>query len=202
MNNTKDITRKKLFGTAVFALFVLGLALSASSSVQALFINTKGNFNVDGIVARTGTNSITINTAGASNITVDVNKKTNFIPNGLSLEDLVDGDLIHIVAKTRQGDVPLARVVKLIGNGSGYGTQGDNVILTNAVVTDKDEVNDTFVVSTGSAVVTFKVLSSTNFIYKGDLYGFADLEIGNKVFVNGEDNTTEFIAKTVIINKS
>ena len=203
MSNVKALTGKKLFGTAFFALFVLGLALSTSSVVQALFINTKTTFIVDGVVVSTGVNRITIDTAGAKNITVDTNDKTKFIPNGLALDDLISGDLIHITAKTRQGDNALARVVKLIGNGPGYGTQGDPVLTANATVMDIDITGNTgtFTVTTGSAVVTFEVLSDTSFIHKGGLLTFADLDIGNKVLVQGEDNTTGFIARNVIIKK-
>jgi len=198
MNKTIEIIRKKMAGTAIIALFVMGLALSTSSVVQALFINTKTDFIVDGVVASVGTNRVTIFTAGDPNVTIDTDSNTIFVPAGLLLGDLVSGDVISITAETRLGDTPLARLIEFVGNGPGYGTQGDSVLVTNAVVTNKTA--ETFTVNTGSAIVSFKVSLGTNFIYSGSILGFADLDIGNKVFVQGEDNTTEFIANTVIIN--
>lgn len=177
---------------------VLGMALSASSSVQALFISVVGNVNVDGIVdnVNIGDSTLTITTAGTPAITFDINGKTNFAPDGLSFGDLEEGDHVRVNAKPVDGGNPLAIVVRKLNNGDpGYGTRGDNVTVNDAVVTGK--TSNTFTVDVGYTEITFRVLSSTNF--NGIVKNFSDLQIGNTVHVNGEDNTTEFIARQVIV---
>ena len=206
MNNTKELARKKIIGTAIFALFVFGLALSASSSVQALFVNTKGNFNVDGTVTNVGSSSLTISTNGSSNITFNT-EGANIIPKGTVLDSLVN-KRVRVNAKPDGENYPIAIVIKkLNSNDPGYGTQGDNVNIHNAVVSDinVDVSGDsgTFTVNIGNDAeiisVTFTVLPSTKF--SGDIKDFSDLETGFIVKVNGEDNIAGFTARTVIVKK-
>lgn len=197
MNNTKSLVRKKVIGTAVFALFALGLALSASSAVQALFIDSGARLTVSGKVISKGASSITISTAGSA-VTLGVNSNTVFSPSGFSFGDLVVDDFVMVIAKNRAGPTALALNVKFLGHGSGYGTQGDTVFVENALVTNKTA--DTFTVSTGSATVTFRVLSTTTFIGDSGELTFAELPIYSRVQVSGTDGASESVAGMVVVN--
>lgn len=207
MNNTKDLARKKIVGTAIFALFVFGLALSASSSVQALFISTKGTINVDGTVTRVFGSNLFISTAGTpEDIAFATDEKTNIIPKGTTLNSLRN-ERVRINAKPRDGGVPIAIVIKKVDiSDPGYGTQGDSVNVSDAIVTSVDTADRTFTVDTGYTLITFKVpLLGTKF--NGDAKSLSELsdlyKQGEKitVHVNGEDNTAEFVARTVITKK-
>ncbi|MCK5476078.1 MAG: hypothetical protein KAI71_05885 [Candidatus Pacebacteria bacterium] len=201
MNNTKDLARKKIIGTAIFALFVFGLALSASSSVQALFISTKGTINVDGTVTDVGISSLTIST-NDSIITFNTDG-ANIIPNGTTF---IGGERVRVKASPN-GGIPLAIVIKKLNSSDpGYGTQGDNVNINDAIVYSVDIDNKTFTVNTGYTLITFRVsLSDTKF--NGNAKNLSELSdlLGQggevTIHVNGEDSASGFLARTVITKK-
>lgn len=189
MKNTKNVTRKKIFGTAVFALFALSVALSASSIVQALFIDSGTTVIVDGTVSNIGTDRITISVVGSPYvITMDIDSSTVFSPSGFSP---IGGDLVRVTAKKGIGN-SLALLVQPVGNDPGYGIPGNGVSIDSAFVAQK--TGDTFTVNTGSTMITFKVKDYT--IFEGS--NFASLNLGDEVEVDGVE-TTEFIALFVVI---
>jgi len=188
----KKTLSKKLIGSAVFALLLGAMTLSTSASVKALFIDTSKIINIDASVVSVGASSLVVDTVGTPNITIDVNDKTVFT-GGSSMSVIAAGDNVHITAKSKEGDNPLALVVRKTGTGYGYGSGGKNVTVTDGEVTGKTA--DTFTVETNATTVTFKVLASTIF-NKGN---FLTLKIGDEVLVDGEEALNEFIATSVVI---
>jgi len=69
-------------------LFALGVALSASSIVQALLINTENSIIVSGVITDKGLDKLRI-TTGDSSVTIGIDQNTTvFRPSGLSFADL------------------------------------------------------------------------------------------------------------------
>lgn len=186
--------KKKLIGSAVFFLLLGAMALATSAPVKALFVDTGKILNIDAAVISVGSSNLVIDTPGTPSMTVDVSSKTVFT-GASSLSDIAAGDTVRITARTSgDDDNPIALVIRKTGTGYGYGAGSDNVVVTDAKVTGKTA--DTFTVETKSLeTITFKVLSSTIFT-KGD---FSTLKIGDKVLVNGDQTSTEFIARTVVV---
>lgn len=186
---------KKMIGSAVFALLIGAMTLSTSASVKALFVDTSKILNMDAAVVSVGSSSLVVDTAGTPNITVDVNGKTVFT-GGASMGVIAPGDTVHITAKTTEGGDVLALVIRKTGIGYGYGLGGKDVVVTDAEVIGKTA--DTFTVKTDSTTVTFKVLASTIF----NNGNFLTLKIGDKVLVDGEQTSTEFIANSVVVKSN
>ena len=148
MNNTKNLVRKKIIGTAIFALFALGLVLSASSVVQALFIDSGTTIMADGVVNNiVADNRITIGVTGSSYvITMDMDSSTVFSPSGFSP---VIGDLVRVTAEKKQVGNAFAVLIQPIGTDPGYGTPGNGVSIDSAYVAHIDIIEDTFTFNTG-----------------------------------------------------
>lgn len=186
--------RNKLIGTSVFVLMLTGIILAGFSFAEAKFISNKSTINIDGVVAGVSTNTLTILTSGSSAITFEVDNKTKF-SFGLDLNDLEVGDQVNVLGKISTSAYPAAKLVKKWGMGPGYGTTGDNVTVSNAVVAGK--TIDTLTVDNGIILITFQILAATDFVGKS----WAELENGDTVNVFGEDAGTGFVARMVVGKK-
>ena len=184
--------QRKLFGTGIYAI-VLVIAIFAVAGIgYAQFNQTPATLLLDGVLADVSAAELTIDTPGAQGVVVDVDAKTLFT-NGLALADYSPGDRVSVVARNN-GSSAVAKVVKRL-SGSGYGTEGDNVIINRAIVVGK--TTSTMTVDTGLATVLFKVTAGTNF--SNQAKNFAGLSIGDEVKVIGKDAGNYFVAKTVVV---
>lgn len=197
---------KKLIGTGVFALLVVGVFAAAASFVQAKFVENPGTLVFDGLVSdspipiENGKKfELVLLTSGTEPVSVLTNKKTRFTGGISGADDVVPGDHLKIEAKVNDG-VNTAKVVKLVeSDASGYGTAGDKVFVARATVLSKTSNPNTFTVESAAATVTFRVNSSTKFLFTT----FDKLSDGDKVMVQGRDSGSEFVAKLVVkLNKN
>jgi len=186
------IYSKKIIGTFLFSAFVVGVSLAGFSLAGAHFFNGFRNIHFDGIVNTVNTSNfeMILLTSGTDPVTVQINEHTVFT-GGLSYEDILLGDHLKVFAKTRDG-VNIAKVVRRVDGGTGYGTAGDMVHVSQATVVSKTA--DTFTVDSGTANITFRITSATRFIRTN----FSSLSAGDSVMVNGTDSGTEFLAKIVV----
>jgi len=185
--------KQKIIRTLVYLVLITGFSLTAFNIVQARYIQNRVTLQVDGIIVDLTPDSMTINTAGASNIAVLIDFRRTIFARGLTLADFSLDDRVSIIARSRDSDLVAQMIRKLPGTGygTGYGTAGANVQVLLATVTGK--TGNTFTVFTGTNLVTFQVLSSTRFFRTS----FAALAPGDSVTVHGQDNGSQFVARQV-----
>jgi hypothetical protein len=186
------ITSKKLIGTIAVA-FVLAVGVfGTAKAAQAYFLSAGNALIFDGTVGTVGTNSVTVYTTSTTPIVVDVTKRTMFSGGG-DLGSLTPGEQLKIVA-SRRGGVLTATVINAEGGVSGYGSTGDPVVVTSAVVVSTS--TGSFTVSNNGVDITFMVSSATRFFNTS----LAQLTPGEHLVVIGQDtgsSATGFVAQDV-----
>lgn len=184
-------TLKKTIGTLGIFSVASVLLFASVDLVQARFINSRNNLNADGIVGSVGNNEFTLLTAGSDPIEIQVNNRTNFARR-TDFDDLSPGDVVQVNARIQNGSV-LARTIRIEDDDvQGYGTAGDRVLISEGRVTGKS--GNIFTIETRAANISFRVTPSTRFLRTN----YAFLNIGDRVYVAGEDTGSDFIAKRVI----
>lgn len=186
---------KKILGTLVLTLFIVGASFATFNFVDAKFIDGGNKLNFDGLVTSVTPDFIILSTSGTELVKVSVNKKTDFVGK-LKLKDIQVGDHLKINANTAKDEVK-AKTVKLVSRGFGYGTTGGQVNIKDSTVTARDIDNETFTVDSGDAIMTFQVNVSTNFVKTS----FAQIQVGDELHITGVDSGAGFIAKNVIKEK-
>ena len=187
-----SITPRKIIGTIVLAAILLLGVFGTAKAAQAIFISQGRTLTFDAVVGFVGRNDFSAYTTSSSPVTVDVNRRTIFSDHD-SLRSMMPGDAVKIIA-TRSGRNLVGNFIDVEGTGSGYGTVGQPVVISNATVQFK--TGTSFTVTTNGVSVLFNVNSSTRFFNTS----FMQLRRGQRVTIIGVDtgsSSTGFIAQEV-----
>ncbi|HUD11835.1 MAG TPA: hypothetical protein VMS08_05460 [Candidatus Saccharimonadia bacterium] len=186
------ISSKKLIGTAAI-VFVLAVgAFGTAKAAQAFFLAGGSSLIFDGTVGTVGTASVTVYTTSTTPVLVEVTPTTVF-DGGTRLSGLAPGDQLKIIA-VRRGGILVGQVIKVESGVSGYGTTGDTVLVSPAVVVSTG--SSSFVVRSNGIDITFNVSSATRFFNTS----LGQLVPGERLVVIGEDtgsSATGFVAQDV-----
>jgi hypothetical protein len=173
------ITQKKVIGSLAIAFVVAVGAFGSAKAAQAFFLASGASMIFDATVGSTSSNSLTVYTTSTTPITVDVNSHT-LIQGATGLSNLGPGDEVKIIASRVDG-VLTAQIVKVETNISGYGTAGDMVLVSPAVVVSTGA--NSFVVKSNGVDITFNVDSESKFFNTS----LSQLTAGQKLVVIGQD---------------
>jgi hypothetical protein len=186
------ISSKKLIGSAAI-VFVLAVGVvGTAKAAQAYFVSSGSTLIFDATVGSTGSGSVTVYTTSTTPVVVDVNRHTVF-EGGDGLGSLTPGEQIKIVA-SRHGDTLVGQIVKAESGVSGYGSAGNTVLVSPAVVVSIGA--SSFVVTSNGIDITFNVSSATRFFNTS----LSQLRPGESLVVIGQDSgssTSGFIARDV-----
>lgn len=183
------MTKKKLIGTSILLVTIIGTLLLGASLTQARFRDSLLSIRADGTVDDVDTDSITILTNGSDPITFAITDDTNFLGQ-TDLSDIDPGDFVRVRGRRTNGSYE-ARSIKLQEDETAYGQAGENVYVREGAVVAKG--SDNFTINNGVVDITFQLTPDTRFIG----INFPFLEIGDNVRVRGEDTGTSFIAESV-----
>lgn len=185
--------QKKLIGTSLLIVMILGVFLITSDTVRAQYMEIMNTVITDGYVGAVNHNDgfFTLYNAGVNPLLLSVSGDTDFTGNLASFADLDPGDWVKVVAKIENGNA-IAKTVK--GNGDhGYGVPGESVVIDSATLLAKVSA-DTLLIKSGVTNITIKINASTEFVGQ-DL---TNLGVGETLTVIGTDSGTEFLAETII----
>ncbi len=183
--------RTKIIGTAVLGLVAAVAYFGIARGALAQYLDAGRAVILDGTVAETSDDSMTLLTTSTDPIEVQIDGRTVFAAN-TSLDEYDPGDQVKVIGRSRNQQVT-AQVVQPRG-GTGYGTtNGDPVMALDGTVTSKTD--DSFTIRTNTTDVTFKV-SATSRFFPGNL---ASLHTGDKVLAMGQDSPSGFQATMVVV---
>jgi hypothetical protein len=186
------ISSKKLIGSVAIAFVLAVGVVGTAKAAQAFFVSGGHSLIFDATVGSVGSGMVTVYTTSTTPIVVDVTRNTVFEGGG-GLGSLTPGEQLKIVA-SRRGTTLVGQVIKAESGVSGYGTTGDTVLVSPAVVVSTG--SSSFVVSSNGVDVTFNVSSATRFFNTS----LSQLRPGDRLVVIGQDSGSSasgFIAQDV-----
>lgn len=176
---------KKLFGTSLAWMAVLGVLVLSTGQASAIFRfigELDGNFTFNAVVVSVGTDSFEVDKGGTDMYTIVVDSKTNWQQGLDSISDLEIGDEVQVRSRENQGTLLAARVRLLEDSGYGYvASECSNLRLVNVWVSSIQ--SDQIVLSRANVSMYVKIDGDTDF-RAGD---FEDLTVGQIITVRGED---------------
>lgn len=182
------IYKKKLAGTVTYLIVIGAVVFGIGWQASARFIQSGGSLIFDGVVVATSANSLTVATNSSTPVQIFTDNRTIFVREN-SPSDYPVGTVVSVVARSSNG-TPVARVIQS-KPGSGYGFAGDPVLVRSGEIVSKTA--NSFTINSGVATITFEVTPSTFFARTS----FANLAIGQKVQIIGNDNGSNFVATLV-----
>jgi hypothetical protein len=183
--------KTKIIGTVILSLVATVAYFGIAKGVLAQYLDAGQVVILDGTVAETTDDSMTILTTSTNPIEVRVNSRTVFAAN-TSLAEYDSGDQVKVIGRSRHQQVT-AQVVQPRG-GTGYGTtDGEPVMALDGTVTAKTA--DSFTIRTDTTDVTFNVTSNSRF-FPGNLHS---LRAGDAVLAMGQDSASGFQATMVMV---
>lgn len=108
---------KKIIGTAILLMLLLGTSLVAYSFVNAC-VGAEGSSIFEGVVLSRTEDRIKLAPLGAEAVVLSVNAETNCAGSCL----VETGDRLRVMAR-ESGGVTVATALKRVDNGSGYGME-------------------------------------------------------------------------------
>jgi hypothetical protein len=178
---------KKVFGTLVLSIILIGASLATYSFVSANNHSPQTSRYFEGIVKSKSPSSFTLVSSDRDPVEMNIDRNTNFADH-IRFADIGEGD--HLKVDTnRQGSRFVVITIKKVndGNGYGYGRNGGRTILINVVIISKDFNHGRMVVNNNGRRMTIRMNPSTMFMGSN----FRDIKVGSRCHISGNQGDND-----------